>query len=54
MNSQLKPSAREGRGGRNKTTIPAFTSLAHAHQEHDVEDIQDILEEIDAVTLRVT
>ena len=28
--------------------------MAHAHQEYDVEDMQHILEEDDAVTIRVT
>jgi hypothetical protein len=48
--------SRDDRDGRNRITIPtySYTSLAHAHQEHDVEDIQDILEEVDAVTIRVT
>jgi len=32
----------------------ASTALAHAHQEYDVEDMQHILEEHDAVAVRVT
>jgi hypothetical protein len=32
----------------------AATVPAHAHQEHDVEDMQHILEEHDAVAIRVT
>lgn len=32
----------------------ASTALAYAHQEYDVEDMQHILEEHDAVAVRVT